>query len=250
MQFKRFGVMLAAAAFAAGVFADAANVLISFSTKADYYADGETPVRDGEWYALCWSANATFSGLDLNCEPIDKNDRVLVLAPLAKDGRCPYVVFQVDSKKAPTGGNYFVYLLDTRDVEGKPSKAAVGRRIPANVVNGSAKVDGFTASATTASVGNVSGANVAATTASATGSSVAVSDWQAVKPKITAFVVNGSTVDITVTGIMGGVEYEVVMGQTPSKLESYELPTQSGTGTIEFIDIPVNDAKFFSVVGK
>jgi hypothetical protein len=54
MKFTKFGIMVASAAIAAGVFADAANVLVSFSTTSDRYADG-TPVKDGEWYALCWS---------------------------------------------------------------------------------------------------------------------------------------------------------------------------------------------------
>ena len=54
MKFSKFCFTLATAVFAAGAFADAANVLISFSTTADTYADG-TPVKDGEWYALCWS---------------------------------------------------------------------------------------------------------------------------------------------------------------------------------------------------
>ena len=244
MQFKRLGLMCAAATFAVGAFADAANVLVSFSTEADYYADGNK-VLDGEWYALCWSPRETFGGLDLNCNPVNGDEKVLILAPLAEGGHCPYVIFQVDSAKAPTGGNYFVYLLDTRDVNGSaPSVATTdettGRRVPASVVNGSAEAQSFTASASV-------GSSIAS--ASATGASVATGDWAAVQPKITAFEVKDAKVKITVAGMMSGLTYKVNMGESLDEMESFDVDAQTKDGEAFFI-IDQKDARFFKVVAE
>lgn len=241
MKFSKLGVMFAAASIAVGAFADAANVLVSFSTEADYYADGTTSVKDGEWYALCWSPRTTFGGLKLDCTPAVEGDEVLILAPLAKGGRCPSVVFQVDSKVAPVGGYYFVYVLDTR-VSAASAPAGVkvvdGRRVPATEMNGAqVATTGFTAAAGV-------GQNVATVTKADSGAS-----WSAVQPKITNFGVVGGKVNITVTGVMPGVQYRVVMGETPSTLESYSLPL-GGTGTVEFKELDSGDARFFSIVGE
>ena len=240
MKFSKLCCMFAAASLAAGTFADAANVLISFSTEADYYADN-TLVLNGEWYALCWSPRETFGGLTLECEPVNADERVLILAPLAKGGRCPYVVFQVDSKKAPTGGNYFVYLLDTRDVTGSTPAAVAsksGRLVPASVVNGSAVAQSFSASATAGSV---------VTSATADGASVAQSDWSAVQPKITAFEVKGAKVKITVAGMMSGLEYKVSMGEELDDMTVYSIKPETKDGKAFFV-IDADDARFFKIV--
>lgn len=241
MKFSKLCCMFAAASFAVGAFADAANVLISFSTEADYYADN-TPVLNGEWYALCWSPRDTFGGLTLECEPVNADERVLILAPLAEGGHCPYVLFQIDSKKTPTGGNYFVYLLDTRDVTGTTpaavAKNEAGRPVPASVVNGSAVAQSFTASASV-------GSSVAST--SAAGASVANSDWAAVQPKITAFEVKDAKVKITVAGMMSGLEYKVSMGENLDEMSAYSITPQTKDGEAFFL-LDASDARFFKVV--
>lgn len=244
MKFSKLCFMLATATFAVGAFADAANVLVSFSTEADFYADG-SKVLDGEWYALCWSPRETFGGLDLNCNPVNGDEKVLILAPLAEGGHCPYVIFQVDSAKAPAGGNYFVYLLDTRNVTGSaPSVATTdettGRRVPASVVNGSAEAQSFTASASV-------GSSIAST--SATGASVATGDWAAVQPKITAFEVKDAKVKITVAGMMSGLTYKVNMGESLDEMESFDVDAQTENGKAFFI-IDQKDARFFKVVAE
>ena len=243
MKLARICLMTAVALFATVTLADAANVLISFSTTADTYADG-TAVKDGEWYALCWSADGKFDGLNLDCTPVDPAEKVLILAPLAKGGRCPYVVFQVDSAKAPAGGNYFVYLLDTRDVtEGAVSEATVaedGRRVPANVVNGSAAAQSYTASASV-------GANVA--TAASSGS-VAADGWKAVQPKITGFeLVGDAKVKITVAGMMNGLDYKVKMGSDLGNMTTTDVKSQAEDGKAVFY-VNDKDARFFTVVAE
>ena len=75
------------------------NLLATFSTKGpDCYADG-TVVKDGESYALVWTkAGAAFAGITVTGEAVgDQNlNRVLCVAPLAKGGRCPDVVVEVN----------------------------------------------------------------------------------------------------------------------------------------------------------
>ena len=248
MKFSKFCFTLATAVFAAGAFADAANVLISFSTTADTYADG-TPVKDGEWYALCWSADDAFDGLTIDCNPVNPDETVLILAPLAEGGRCPYMNFQIDSAKVPVGGNYFVYLLDTRDVTGanpagvdtiKDENGNVKRIVPAGVMNGSAEAKSFTASTSVAS-------SIAST--SATGGSVATGDWAAVQPKITAFEVKGAQVKITVAGMMNGITYKVNMGEDLNNMKSFDVKSQAEDGEAFFLIEP-KDARFFKIVAE
>ena len=99
-------------AFANGV----DDARLSFSTKGpDRYADGSV-VMDGECYALTWSKDGNFDGFDANGECIDPEDRIVLLAPVAKGGRCPLVLFQIPAAEADSlkNGQYAVYLLDTR----------------------------------------------------------------------------------------------------------------------------------------
>lgn len=245
MKFTKLGVVLAAATFAVGAFADAANVLVSFSTTADYYADG-TPVLDGEWYALCWSSDGEFDGLTLDCEPVDPSDEVFVLSPLAKGGRCPYVVFQIDSKVAPSGGYYCVYVLDTRNADGtKVASKTVddsGTRKPAEV-NGSKPSKDFAAS-------SVRGVRMKGTEVAGgewASSTVVLSDED--QPKITAFRVENAKVKVTVSNMLPGLKYNINMGDSPSNLTSYglDVPKTSDSNDKEFTVDP-GDAKFFQVV--
>lgn len=106
-------VTLAFATIAAGAtFAAANDLLITFSTLGpDKYADGTT-VLDGERYALCWSED--FSQFAIKPDGTAEGGNVVLKARVAKGGRCPTTVFEVDAAKAPTGGEWAVYLLDTR----------------------------------------------------------------------------------------------------------------------------------------
>ena len=243
MKFAKFSALATAAALSLGVFADAGNLLISFSTPGpDKYADGVT-VLDGEWYALVWSQNGVFEGLTPDCEPVDANDRVVIVAPLAKAGRCPFTVFQIDSASpnCKASGVYSVYLLDTRSAD-KTSVAARVNGKPASV-NGAVASESFSAAASTSSSGVVS-------KGSAGGSVWAASEiaGEVKQPKITAFKVEGAQVKITVEELLPSVKYNVQMGATPSALETYalEIP-KTGAATADFT-ISAGDAKFFKVV--
>ena len=85
------------AVMAMGAFAAADDVLISFSTPGqDKYADGN-PVLDGECYALVWTKGAQFGGINTDGTCVNAGDAIVLLAPLAKNGKCPPVVFEIDS---------------------------------------------------------------------------------------------------------------------------------------------------------
>jgi len=232
---------------ASGVFADAANLLLSFSTEGpDRYADGGT-VATGEWYALCWTPNETFGGITTEFLPAVTGDRVMMAAPLAVDGHCPYVIFQIDSKAIPTGGRYFVYLLDTRDANGKPAAQTVkdGKLAPV-LLNGAVASTRFTTS------GGVTSRTVetAKVEDGAWGeSAVDTSAAGFTQAKISAIEVAGTQVKITVEGMMPGIRYNIKAGETVGHLDTYALETpamKQGESANFFID--KDDAKFFQVV--
>jgi len=222
-------------------FGDAGNMLISFSTPGpDKYADG-VQVLDGEWYALCWSADGVFEGITPECAPVDPNDRVVIVAPLAKSGKCPFTVFQIDSQSPnyKTDGTYSVYLLDTRNAAKSSVAAAVAGKPAA--VNGVQASEKFTAKAATSGTVEPQGAATGAW-----GESAIVGDVK--QPKITAFAVDGAQVSITVEDLLPAVKYNVKMGKSVDKLETYALEIPSAGVESANFKIDAGDAKFFKVV--
>lgn len=231
--------MVAVATMAFGALGDARNQLVSFySNGPDKYADGTT-VLDGEWYALVWSKDGTFEGFTPQCGPVDKKDLVVLMAPLAKDGHCPYSVFQVDSKsdkyKANGDGVYAVYLLDTRNAD-KSSPSVKGESgLPANV-------DGAVALAAGGSTGVV-----AVASAEWNESSVDESAEGYDAPKISAIKVEGAKVRLTVTGLLPSVKYNVRMGGKVDSLDTFALETPAlGATEADFVVTP-EDSRFFKV---
>ena len=246
MKFSKLGVMFAAATIAAGAFADAANVLITFSTDGDTYADG-TDVKVGEWYALCWAGDGEFDGLTLDCTPVNDAEKVLRIGPFAQvldNGKvgCRPRLFQIDSAVAPKGGSYFVYLLDTRTVEGDKVVVAAKNAetgLPKSV-NGAVGVRDYTASAAV-------GSNVAsASDAEAKWAESAVTG-EITTAKIESINIVDAKVEINVVGMMPGLMYNVKMGDDPKNLKDYviEMPK---TGTSATFEADREDAKFFKVV--
>ena len=106
---------------AAASFAGKDNVVITFCSQGpDTYADG-SKVLDGETYALVWTpAGATFQGFAADGSAVAPS-KVVLKAPVAKDGKCPFIKYEIDegyAKKANyAGGTWAVYLLDTRTFE-------------------------------------------------------------------------------------------------------------------------------------
>lgn len=245
---KRFRFLAGIAAFAAAsvAFADAGNTLVVFSTTGDTYADGVTQVQDGEWYALCWSANETFGGISSECEPIVEGDRVLLAAPLAENGRCPTTAFQIDSKKAPTGGYYFVYLFDTRGVDGKPAKSSGGKPALVNAAVATTAKSGVAKAGESAVVTN-SGLAENPEGGAAWGES-AIDEAVVGQPVVKAFRVVGDKAMITVSNLHPSVRYNVFTGSSPEDISSatLDVPVSAEKNDLDII-VDKDKGRFFKI---
>ena len=203
---KKLVTMIGVAGLAFAATAAIDDALLSFSTVGpDKYSDGAT-VLDGECYALVWTKNgATFGGIAADGTTVSDTDEIVLLAPVAKGGRCPNVLFQIDAAKAErlADGTYGVYLLDTRvaaaDGTTKPAGAKDGKL---SLVNGyglttkAAKVGKATAGgATTAEEKEATGGQVVATGAAA--------PKNVDQPKITSIKIEGEYVRLTVKNLPG-----------------------------------------------
>lgn len=261
MKFSKLCFMLATATFAVGAFADAANVLVTFYSTDDYYADG-SKVIPGEWYALCWSPNKEFGGITYDFKPAVEGDMIFDMMPRAKmydDGNvgCKYTIFQADSSLVKSGGNYFVYLLDTRDVNGNVASATTnddGARVPDTSLNGSSVSGSFTATSYTGSrVGKrrkATASKVADGKIGTWGASALPADFK--QPRIVDFkLVDNATVQISVADMMPGVKYNVKMGDSPSNMTSYRLESPKTVNvegeTVPF-EVSAENAKFFQII--
>ena len=91
-----FGVAVSMAVFAANAAQN--DLLISFSTKGpDTYADGTT-VMDGECYALVWIPEGASGAAIASDGTAADGAKIVLVAPIAKNGRCPNVVYRVSCK--------------------------------------------------------------------------------------------------------------------------------------------------------
>ena len=186
------------------VFAAQNDVLVTFSTKGpDKYADGKV-VMDGECYALCWSKD--FSKFAVKSDGTAEGGEVVLKAPLAKNGRCPSVTFEVDADDAATkyvGGEWAVYLLDTRRF------AADGTASVAGAAARSVNTSGLVAKA---SVGAGSVGSLASGAAAATD---VASGVELPKPEITGIKVLDGNVYVTVKGTVPFLAYGLAEGASP-----------------------------------
>ena len=186
------------------VFAAQNDVLVTFSTKGpDKYADGKV-VMDGECYALCWSKD--FSKFAVKSDGTAEGGEVVLKAPLAKNGRCPSVTFEVDADDAATkyvGGEWAVYLLDTRRFAADGTASVAGAA--ARAVNTSGLV--AKARVGTGSVGSLASGTAAATDVA--------SGVELPKPEITGIKVLDGNVYVTVKGTVPFLAYGLAEGATP-----------------------------------
>lgn len=208
---------------AAATFAGMNNVVITFCSQGpDTYADGST-VLDGETYALVWTPDgATFGGFNADGSAVVPS-RVVLKAPLAKEGKCPFVKYEIDERFAATNytnGMWAVYLLDTRvfaadlGADGKPqATGAFG-----TAVNGYGVVASAQTSAQT-SVGFVSADGTAAV-----GAGLLPADKGEVK--ISNIELRDGKVFITVSGTVSSAAYAVAEGETLDAI----LPTETAAG--------------------
>jgi hypothetical protein len=201
---RRFAGFAVACVFLSGsIFAAALDdSCVSFSTQGpDRYADGSV-VLDGECYALVWSADGEFNGFSADGSCVDGEDRVVLLAPVARGGRCPPVLFQIPAEiyKELSGGVLAVYLLDTRvsSAGGVAPRGTVGGKL--ELLNGYGAV-----SASVAAKGDrMDGvASEADSDAGQTASSLAVARQDCAQPRIKAMRIEGDNVYLTVENLKG-----------------------------------------------
>lgn len=205
MNIKKIFALATISTMASFAFADAANTLITFSTPGpDKYADGETTVVDGEIYALVWSADGNFDGFTANGDAANKNEQVIFKAPLAKGGKCPLTLFQIDSKSefAHDDGTYAVYMLDTRAGKGLVTGAALAKTF------GGASGTGNIAAAKTDKTVDEDGNTVALKS----GSSALAGDTTAIAPVIKGLQISGAQVTISVGNLVPGLKYTIMGG--------------------------------------
>ena len=194
-----FSCCICAFAFANSV----EDARIAFSTQGpDRYADGSV-VLDGECYALVWSKDGEFNGFSANGECVDAEDRIVLIAPIAKGGRCPSVLFQIPAAEANelAGGKYAVYLLDTRVAEGDSVR-------PRGSVNGKlALMNGYGAASANLALGGSSSDKVAQEAENGQSGQVASAlcavPGDCVQPRIKAMRIEGDNVFLTVENLKG-----------------------------------------------
>ena len=211
------------------------NMLATFSTKGpDCYADG-TVVKDGECYALVWThTNAVFQGITVTGEAVgsQEENRVLCIAPLAKDGHCREVVVEVNKVLADLyagSGTFSLHLLDTRKADGMPGGVDSG-------VNGFSAAQEFTLSATNAAL---------AATATVLPASIP-------QPKIKSIEVKDGIVRLTVARTSKMVRYGVSSGTTPNALAADPdfAPTDGDDAGDIVIEAPAKGNSGFFSVGR
>ena len=239
MKFIKSAAFACSVALATGAFADAGNTLITFSTQADKYADG-TSVKDGEWYALCWSGDGDFDGITADCKPVAEAEKIFLMAPLAKDGRCPTTVFQLDSKVAPTTGKYYVYLLDTRTASGDLAAAVGGKPVAASAQN-------LTVEGTASGDRSITVKTGVATTAANFAETALPAD--AATPVIEKFDIIGTKAHIQVSGMHPALQYNVKAGATVDKIDQLnDAPMQGDPKGVNNFVVDKDLGNFFKVV--
>ena len=232
-------LVLLAAMSAMSAFGAANDTLITFSTPGvDTYADG-TRVLDGECYALVWTKDgSSFGGISAAGEMLSADDRLVLVAPVAKGGRCPANVLEIAAAAAPKfeGGKFGLYLLDTRvrQADGKVALAPFENGFP-KVVN----------AAGDAGAGSVDAAGALSATGAVSLGKVGVqSEIQA--PKITSIRIEGANVTLEVEGMSPAADYFVVPGSAPGAFAP-ALDAKVEGEAFKF-EKPA-DAAFFKVIG-
>ena len=217
---KKINISMIAAMAACATFAAADDILVTFSTPGtDTYVDGTT-VLDNEYYALCWSTN--FPDFKINPDGTAEGGSIVLAAPIAKDGRCPTIVYEVDANLAASdyvGGEWAVYMLDTRkftrDGEGNLVASLSGNT---SKVNTSGQVG-------TAVAGPGSVANLYGVTAQ---SNEIAADEETLKPEITSIRIVDGNVWVKAKNVAPYLTWGLAGGDTPDKIDTAKGDSQSG----------------------
>ena len=212
--------------------------VLRFSTPGpDRYADGSR-VLDGECYALVWSPKGSaFAGFNADGTAVSANDRVVLAAPLAKDGKCRDAIFQIPAAEYEElkGGEWVVCLVDTRNVYGVPAGVQDGKPLRVNrwgLVQTGVTVEEPSKMATAAKSNRMSLAAAGGTRSvasdgglGATALSVRANNLSAVPPnlappQITAIEVGDGEVWLAVKDTVPYLSYTIISGSEPGNLKT------------------------------
>ena len=266
-RWKAYAVAFAMALFGVA-FASMEDKVLRFSTPGtDRYADGSVVV-DGECYALVWSpAGTTFSGFNADGTPVSANDRVVLAAPLALNGKCRDAIFQVPAAEYAElqGGEWAVCLVDTRNIYGVPAGAQDGKPVRVNrwgLVKSGVKVEPASVTSQTfaapAMVQSSSGPGprLGATGPNETGGGVRADTRSEVpdsapSPQITAIEVTDGEVWLAVDGTVPYLDYTIVSGAEPGDLRTdyfSEIVEGDDSGEIAIGTVKSVKRRFFKIV--
>ena len=231
----------------AGVaFAAANDILVTFSTKGpDKYADG-TEVMDKECYVLVW--DKTGERFAVAADGSATGGEIVLVAPVARKGHCPKVLFEVDAalatKKYSTGGSWKVYLLDTRRFSASGVALAPLKDGMPTVVNAAGIVGDASVSLSSGAPNAVS---FDAGTVAATASELPAGfDKQ---PKIAGIELVGDQVFVTVENTVSYLAYDLSEGASPDEVtERVNDPRTGGeSGTVILVAPKKKGGSFFRV---
>lgn len=231
---------------AMSVFAAAPSWIDFSTTGPDLYADG-SQVLDNEVYALVWVAkSAEFAGFNAKGEIVDSTvNKLICRAAVAKDGACPFIRYMLDGGNQDlTGGEFRVYLLDTR-VKYEDGTAKAGVRNAGGafvVVNGYEKVNAKIAKGGTVAVAKENAASGADALASLLPADVP-------QPVIRSFDYADGRVLLKVANTVPYVQYTV---EGFMKLGAEGTVVANGVngkeGTVNLIVESPGDFRFFKVI--
>jgi hypothetical protein len=170
---------------------------------------------------------------------MDEKDKILVVAPLAKDGRCPKVMFQIPVADAVNYGKFEVFLMDTRVA------SASGAVAPRGATDGEAKlVNGY---------GRVP-ANVALSGVSSKAEEAAVANLNSAVPKNTrqprvkAMRIEGDEVVLTVENIPGYMRVQSGRNASAADSTGVALETPASGDTLTIKAPKVGESGFYRVI--
>ena len=233
------------------VFAGMEDTVLRFSSPGpDRYADGSV-VMDGECYALVWSPKGTaFAGFNADGTTVSATDRVVLAAPLARNGKCRDALFQVPAEEYAEleGGEWAVCLVDTRKADGVPAGAQDGKPLRVNrwgMVKSGVSVESASSRSVTAAATPKSSPRLASAVPNegvCADARSAVPD-SAKRPTITAIEIQDGVIWLTVADTEPYFSYAIISGAEPGVLKTdYYSETVDGEkdrkiaiGTLETI---------------
>ena len=186
--------------------------VLSFSIQGtETYADGSA-LADGECYALVWSADGVFEGINADGTAKGEGDEVVYIGKIVKGVD---VSFQIADGFKGNQGYFDIWILDTRVFEDGEIKS-IGKTAEGNVLvskavkaTSAAVKAGSSQSAPTTVGGVAGGAVIAAPTV----------DPASIPPlRFTSITLDGDFVVMEAVGCVPGVNYATVAGGKESGL--------------------------------